>query len=356
MTDLYIAKRGELIQFIGQDLHTPKPMTSQQRIDYVMAFNEDLGKGATVPQNNLILLNPDIRKHKSLNDEYQVLRKEFRSLPDSTFNGIAELGGDQTVIMLQAITDFLNDQNWYSHAGDLNGFSGAAVGAVTDRTSKFVDTLRNIERLLEQYGKAPSLEKARVKAQVRQAYESLNQRFGNILGKYFARAKANYAHHPVFSPRRAMKLANQGRYMTLTGTARGMQIMSGMKALNYVGKGMIALDLGFRARNIYRADNHLRQTVIEAAGLGGSFVVGYIGGGVAIGLALGPVGWLIAIVLIGATAVVADYTGRWIAGSGYDFVDTQFHPLPGIRRRSRRLAWYPVFGPCSGSGDIHPLT
>ncbi|WLQ16125.1 hypothetical protein O5O45_09380 [Hahella aquimaris] len=332
MADVYIAKQGDPIRAMANDFPANNSMTMQQRMDYVMEFNKDLIKTPTFPRNDLVILNQDVHCNPILRNEYQSLRTQLQCMPDAAFNGIAELGGNESIILIQAIMEFLKDQDWYSHAGDLNTFGGAGLGATATRTEGFVKALNEIEVLLEQYGKAPNLQKAKLKTQINNAYKELNQRFGNIMQRYIGKASANHARHPAYSSRRAMKLASRGRYMTLTGSTQGRQITSGLKALNYVGKGLVFLDLGLRARNIYLADNRYRQTMMEAAGFGASFYVGYIGGLYALSLALGPLGWIIAIIVIGAAAVSLDYMAKYAAGNTYDFVDMQFQNYRNVPR------------------------
>ncbi|WP_020410085.1 hypothetical protein [Hahella ganghwensis] len=176
MADVYIARQGDPVKSIAQDLPNNSSMSLEARMEYVMAFNKELSQTPVVPKNDLVILNKDVLCNPLLKSEYQSLRNELQCMSSGAFNSITEIGGNESIVLIQAITQFLKDQDWFSHAGDLNTFGGAGLGAVSQRTEGFVKALNNIEVLLEQYGKAPSLEKAKLKAKITDAYKALDHR------------------------------------------------------------------------------------------------------------------------------------------------------------------------------------
>ena len=75
---------------------------------------------------------------------------------------------------------------------------------------------------------------------------------------------------------------------------------------------------GFRINNVINSNNRARTFTSELFGFGVSYFAGYIGGSLAVALALGPLGWFIAIIVIGAAVVAADYAGKALGNLFYD--------------------------------------
>jgi uncharacterized membrane protein len=113
-----------------------------------------------------------------------------------------------------------------------------------------------------------------------------------------------------------MKAALKGRTV-ITNSARARPLISAARGFNYVSKGLILLDVGFRANNILQSNDMGRTFTSELFGFGAAYYTGLAGGTLAATLALGPLGWIIAIIVIGATVVFADYVGKYVGSYLY---------------------------------------
>jgi len=122
--------------------------------------------------------------------------------------------------------------------------------------------MKAIEALLKKYETGTGQERQKLRPQIRTAYESLQKKFAPVLERYLARARhKNQSLSRIYSPGRAMRGTKKGYTAPLT--SRSGALIKVAKNFRMITKGIIALDVGIRASNIYRADNHWRSAIIE---------------------------------------------------------------------------------------------
>jgi len=114
-----------------------------------------------------------------------------------------------------------------------------------------------------------------------------------------------------------MKAALKGR-TSITNSAKARPLISAARGFRHVSRGLIALDIGFRVNNVLNSNNMGRTFASEAFGLGFSAITGFALGKIAVIIALGPMGWFLALVVLGIAVVSMDYMGKMIGNSIYD--------------------------------------
>jgi len=94
----------------------------------------------------------------------------------------------------------------------------------------------------------------------------LNTEFGTVLNKYVARAETGKTGQ-VLSHRQGMKAALKGR-TRITNSAQARPLLSAAKGFNYISKGLLALDIGFRVNNVVHSNTRGRTFTSELMGFG----------------------------------------------------------------------------------------
>ena len=183
--------------------------------------------------------------------------------------------------------------------------------------------MRYIEGLLKEYQLAKGAQRVGLKASINSAYKALNSEFGTVLNKYVARAETGKI-GPVLSRRQGTKAALKGR-TRITNSAQVRPLLSAAKEFKYLSRGLLALDIGFRTNNVIHSNNRGRTFTSELMGFGGAYGAGYLGGTFAATLALGPLGWIIAIFVVGLVAVGTDYAGKMFGNFVYDVGDSLYN-------------------------------
>lgn len=162
-------------------------------------------------------------------------------------------------------------------------------------------------------------------AAARLAYSELITRFQAQLNRYAALNKASRTKTSLANVDRSIHVATSGRDMNGSSagsqrTAKTLQVTSSQQVMalnNYarytrvLGNGAIVLDAGFRVNKVMDAHSSgrdaTRVAITEGAGLSASIATGAIIGktaiSIGIGLAVGPVGWVIII----GTGIYAGY-------------------------------------------------
>ncbi len=138
--------------------------------------------------------------------------------------------------------------------------------------------------------------------------------FGAVLNNYVARSGRG----SVRSAQQAIKNANLNKPTNITNASKVQPLLNAARGFKHVSRGMIFLDIGFRTHNVTHSNTRGRTFTSELAGFGLSYYTGYAGGTIAVWLALGPLGWLIAILVIGAAVVTMDYFGKSLGNYAYD--------------------------------------
>jgi hypothetical protein len=259
--------------------------------------------------------NDDIQMCKG---NFSSITAEYKALPLDAKQSIDDIGADEALTLLQAIQqfkyDYLPNYGLGDAAPDTNTFAGGIVGAQAARSVAVISQMKYIERLLKQYQTVKGTERAALKPLIKEAYKTLNEEFGTVLSKYIARSGSK---GPLISARQGMKSALKGRTV-ITNSARARPLISAAKGFKYVSKGLVLLDIGFRINNVAHSNNMGLTMTSELFGFGASYYTAVIGGTLAASLALGPLGWIIAIIVIGATVVLADYIGKSVGSYLYN--------------------------------------
>lgn len=255
-------------------------------------------------------MNPSIKSHLA---QVAAAPLDQRQLLDEAL-GI--VGGEQ----LAALAQMLADYGLYGAAGDTNTFGAASLGHAVSQASGFHNAVLKVDDALAAYAAAPTGRRHAAKQAVETAYRKLHADFRSELNHYVARQgrARTVRRHPLMNSTRGMNMARSGSRTLPLGThpnLRPVQLL--MQHGRVIGRGMIALDIGFRARNIWRVrrggGNWHRTIAGEFGGLALSLAMGY-----AVGLLLGPFGLIIILLAVGATAVAFDHIGRSIGHTAYD--------------------------------------
>jgi hypothetical protein len=270
-----------------------------------------------------MLLAESETDEKMCKADFDAFKKQYARLEPMTKKGMDEIGASETLVLLEAIEQFKQENfpNYgaYEATADTNTFGGGALAVMGGRADTIIQQMRQIEVLLAQYASAPALDKGKLKSAIQAAYKNLHLKFGPILEKYVARAKAGHKVPALYSPRRAIKMASNGRLAPLTKGAKSSRLLTAARGLRWVTRGLVVLDAGIRMNNVYQSENRTRTLFAETLGWGASAGSALLGSSIAVSLALGPVGWIVVILLIGAVAVGADYFGKYLANSVYDY-------------------------------------
>lgn len=334
MADLYIASPSELIApkaFLAPDVF-PDPEDFKKACALIEACNQDCRKAHAVAHRFTPILLPESSKELTWSrPSFRGLKNQFEGLPSKTQEAIGATGVGESFSILEAIRDLKKEwieptRSWrkdddgyglISLSSDTNTFGGGALGALSHRTDTLVGNMKTIEAMLKKYAKGTGQERQRLRPQIRSAYENLQKKFAPMLERYLARARhKNKSLNRIYSPGRAIRGSQKGHTTPLT--ARSGALLKVAKHFSMITKGIIALDIGVRANNVYRSDRRWRSAVVETAGFAASFGVGAVGGSMGLALALGPAGWVVLVIGTGVAAVGFDYAGKYLAELTYD--------------------------------------
>jgi hypothetical protein len=254
----------------------------------------------------------------------------------------ASFGSDMLVAMASLHQDkikpLLATLNHYAQTESL-GLGGAAATAMQSRLDSFGKAVMKhhmaLNKLHEGFkAKLPRLEIMRLENTVKSTIKALNQSFKAELNKYFPHS-AGKRGTIMTSSERAIGMAKGVKTyqpLNITNGAQFGKVLTFAKAANYVGKGALILDAGFRVQGV-SADKAAgrdwqRRAVMETTGFGlGAAAGAFVGGGIiasTLGVALmaTPVGWVL-VIGVGITAGYFaakgfDSIGQIAAGYAYD--------------------------------------
>ena len=293
--------------------------TMDERIAAIERLNPSLnGKTISVGQFTPYIIPGPNDDAQMCGADFGVIRAGYSALPLDAKMTIDDIGADETLTLLQAIEQFkidhLSGYGLGDASADTNTDFGGMAGAKLSRSEGAINQMRYIEDLLSRYQLASGLEKANLKTQIYAAYKSLNTKFGTILNKYVARAGRG----TVRSAQQALKNAGMNKAVNITNAAKVQPLLNYARGLKYVTRGVAVLDIGFRINNVINSNNRGRTFTSELFGLGFSYYTGVAGGFFAATLALGPLGWIIAIIAIGVAVVTMDYVGKTLGNLFFD--------------------------------------
>ncbi|MBU2870360.1 hypothetical protein [Colwellia sp. E2M01] len=254
----------------------------------------------------------------------------------------ASFGSDMLVAMASLHQDkikpLLATLNHYAQK-ESAGLGGAAATAMQSRLDSFGKAVMNhhmaLNKLHEGFkAKLPRAEIMRLENTVKSTVKALNQSFQAELTKYFPHS-AGRRGTIMTNADRAIGMAKGAKTYQPLNIANGVQfgkVLTFAKAANYVGKGALIVDAGFRVDGVIAdkaaGQDWQRRAITETTGFGLGTAAGtFVGGGIitsTLGVALmaTPVGW---VLVIGAgltagyfSAKGADWVGKGIAGKIYD--------------------------------------
>ena len=300
--------------------------TLDERIEAIERLNPSLnGKTITLGQFTPFIIPGPNDDEQMCGANFGSISAEYTALPLDAKKSIDDLGADEALTLLQAIQQFKIDHLPEYHIGDAtadtNTYGAGVIGAQLSRSAGVINQMRYIEDLLNKYQLASGIEKTNLKTQIYSAYKSLNTNFGTVLNKYVARAGRG----TVRSAQQAIKNAGMNKPTNITNASKVRPLLNASRGFKYVSKGMILLDVGFRVNNIIHSNNMGRTFTSELFGFGASMATAALAGGYAAVLALGPMGWIIALIVIGVAVVSMDYLGKKFGNSVYGLGATLYN-------------------------------
>lgn len=243
---------------------------------------------------------------------FEGFRRHYRSLPSPARRGTHEILANGGGHILVGIDKFIEEHRLEERSSTVNAFVGGGAASVAKHSDELVNAMGKVEFAVRELADAKSgAERALAKRRVKLAYAELNKKFSPMLKSYLNHSgPREIVDRPIRRLNRAVKLVKKGVDGPLFSTDAGSRILRVSKVVRFVSRGTVILDLGFRVDNILNAQNRQRQAAMETMGFAASFAAVEVGADIAIGLALGPLGWIIAIFLLGATAYGMDDTAK----------------------------------------------
>ncbi|MCG8611184.1 MAG: hypothetical protein MI864_11660 [Pseudomonadales bacterium] len=320
MTQMYFCQPTDTLDSIYQDLKA-----TYQKIYPNTTNNDNLIE-------NIKILNPQISQRQT----NKINRGDFLILPDSgsySANTAAfqpamsplarenlahlssQIGGCQTAAIAEVIDQI------QQYIPDMNTFGGAGLGAAATRAGQFVTALDKYDRAIFQYeslrnSRAAPNTLAQAKNFVNQSFNELQIKFNAELQKTLksyvsktqsstlyagtSRARTVFRSIPVANAPAVRSLVNLGKYAKILGPAG------------------VTLDGYFRyesVMDVYRnGGNWKREAVAQGLGFGVGVGLGFV----TFSILLGPLGFVIGILVAGTAAVLLDKSVVHFGRSMYD--------------------------------------
>jgi hypothetical protein len=219
------------------------------------------------------------------------------------------------------------------------GLAGAAATAMQSRLDNFGKAvMKHQEALIKLHegfkAKLPRADITRLENTVKSTVKALNKSFKAELAKYFPHSAGKRGTIMTNSDRAIgmAKGAKTYQPLNISSGAQFGKVLTFAKAANFVGKGALIVDAGFRVDDVI-ADKAAgrdwqRRAVMETTGFGLGAAAGtFVGGGIiasTLGVALmaTPVGWVL-VIGVGITAGYfaakkGDQIGQGVSGYIYD--------------------------------------
>lgn len=249
----------------------------------------------------------------------------------------------QDTVRLAMFIDWVQSQINSDNANVTNSTAGIGATILGARTDSFMNALNQYQDALiklnefSRVGRGPAQTKAKLRLNVRSAYERLNRHFQQELQRLapstdFGKNKGT----AITGAERGVKLAerHKGRGIHIADMHEGQSVSRFSRGLQYAGRGIIVADLGFRANTVYQSyqdgEEWERELVAQTGGLAGATSAGFITGKTVaitmarVALAATPWGWALMIgsaVAVGAYAAYqADERGQNLFGRIYDYL------------------------------------
>ena len=263
---------------------------------------------------------------------YEIFRDSYRTTTPDVKQLLKDVAEDcqqfyELIALSEWATETFSGYSTVSGAADFNTGIGGVGAMIDSRGNKILEHLKKLDALLVQYANAPVSQKGLLKQKIKLAYGDLHGRFGNELGKMVGKIKPHTKQSPLINPNNAMKIAtgksSGARTIPLTGAKETRNLMRFLKNARVVGRGIVAVDLGFRLNNVRNAptfESKIRTTTVEATGF--AFSAGatlMVGKALAPLILVNPVVGVILLLVVGATAAISgDYLGKFVGGKAWD--------------------------------------
>ena len=312
---VYLCEHGDTLSDVASNSRLfPSHLNMDERLALIERMNPRVGKYTILSESDLLLTGGE--NACACKSDFEHFKSKYSLLPANTKRAIEELGMQEAFTVSEALGEFAKRYDGMSALGDSNSLNGGFAAGIAARSDDIRTLMRQIEQTLTQYQNASFKDKPTLKAKAQALHAQLNQRFGTVIKPFVQRASHQHAMHPASSFNRALKLSG-GTHFPLTSGVRALKFNNHVKSLGYVARGITVFDLGLRAYNIRSAQNKFEAFFSEAGGFTLSYGVTLALGSYALGLMLTPIGWVIAIILIGAVAVGMDYAGKSIGRAAY---------------------------------------
>ena len=280
--------------------------------------------------------------------------------------------GNDTV-RLALFIEWVQSQLNADNASNTNSTAGIGATILGARSDSFMTALRQYQDALiklneySRVGRGPAATRAKLKQNVKSAYERLNKYFQQEIqrlapAKDFGRNKGT----AITGADRGITLAerHKGRGIRIADMHEGRAVSRLSQSMTYAGRGIIAVDIGFRANKVhqkYQEDGAWgREIAVQTGGFGGATLTGVATGRVVamtmvrVALAATPWGWAL---MIGSAVAVGAYAAYQADQTAQEFVGRQsnrfslmslnvlllFDILFGICFLGSLLAWV-IFG------------
>jgi len=310
-----------------------------ETLEQFLRCNPQVANGnATMPEHFAY----DISSESALGS--RIVTQQFNSLPMTARQNlnqcVADYGED-----VHALAEFY-DRHLANFAlpspANVNGLAGVGVAAAQGRTTGFQNALTQYQEALirlhrhNRVGRVASAQKVQLRREVTEAYDRMNRHYAQEMRRLVPAQHRNRNRGTALSnAERGITLAerNRGRGIHVADMHEGQKVSRFAQALRYSGRGIVALDVGFRGQRV-RSEHQSggdweREMAVQTGGLLGSVGGGFFGANTALtlgrlALAATPMGWAVVIgssVAVGAVlAYQADKQGQSIVGAAWDFL------------------------------------
>ncbi|WP_259504407.1 hypothetical protein [Shewanella baltica] len=268
---------------------------------------------------------------------------DLQALPPETRKKIKLMVDNYGEDITLAIAELFDGIDVSSVTSNAIGLTGAVQGYASNRSSLIMNSMNEIKVLMAEHhkklknaaGGLSDVYAARAREEmIKMKVEGLNQRFSSEIRRFINKRKM-LKRSPFVNPDRAANMARSSRNTTkfsVTSRAEFRKLVNMSRFVKVAGKGLIALDIGFRAYGVYddyrNSHDYKRRAVGELAGgvtsitvsMAGFYAIGTVAAGIALSgpilvfaLAVGA-----AVVLVGST--IAGDRVKSLAESLYDLV------------------------------------
>lgn len=328
MSQIYITSEAETLHHVLVNFYGPHDIKQQAHWKtLVLDANPQISSHSLLNPYTLLFV-PQAKEELSCSGERERVRATWDSLSSSARQVAYESLRRNKPGFMESLNQVLDTYNVYTNTGYVNTFAAGALGGVTTRAANFSESIRVLEDALQEYGKAPALEKAALKPKIRSAYDRMNRQFGHDLQLAALRQQPKGKLGPLKSSnqglKRAQALAKANSNSAIISNAdEAFKVMKVARYGKVVGKGLIVLDVGLRVNNVAQSDNKVKAGISEASGFGTSFFVGtavYNQCVPPVALISGP--WSLAICLLpaGGAAILVDEGAKNVTNAIYDSI------------------------------------